>query len=355
MMKRYFLFLIVLAVSLPSVQASEQPGIRFAFDTGATDNLFFDSLATGDKFISATLDLELPINPEIFVFYNQKYSGYAEYFELESFDHVAGVNFSKPWKNNSTFYLEFGGDKRLYHTPYELYDRNGLFVGGGARYDLSQKMQLRVEFDLSNSVYPEYFVSPGIDYQDFLGKLGSNFTLGAKNAVDLELGIHQRTYSGLKGPETTLFTMRTRISRPLNRYTGLALFIAYHNQLDPGTRELFTFYARGVNVHEHLWDGWDSGVTLTRFMKQWKIKARLAYRKADFVEIPVVLETRLRIPQRSDNALSLNLDARRVLTIINDQIRVWGYTDFRFERNLSTVPYYEYDSNELHAGIIVEW
>ncbi len=353
--------LILMVLLVTTSYATEKPGIRISVDMGATDNLYFDYSAENDLLLNVLLDLDLPVTNSFSAFYHSSYAGYSESKELESFDHVAGISYTSTWGQFGSFWLEAGGNKRLFNSPYDIYDQDGLFVVTGATYDFSSGLQMRLNFEWSNSVYPEYtrrvnrirFVT--IDYNDYSINLGSNFSLWSVYAVDLEAGIQERRYAGDDGPSTSFLVMKTRISRQLNRNTGLAFYAQYHNQVDPGEHEIFTFYSRGVNAHEQLWDGWDTGLVLTRFLGQWRLQSTIAYRNTDYVEIPVLLERRLGLKNRSDKALNVDVDLRRVIYTNHESFRIWWYADYCFERNLSTVAYYEYDLNEIHAGITAEW
>ena len=301
------------------------------------------------------------------MFYHLDVNGYDKSDELESFDHMAGISFSHTWHRTNTLWLETGGSKRFYNKIFDMYDRNSLFLSTGIMHDITEILQIRLSLDVSDFSYPEYIYQNEherghgreplkehpLDYTDWFYRAGANFTLAQKYAVDIDAGLQYRNYAQ-DGPTTNFFIIRTRISRPFILHTGLALFAQYHDQFDPGTDDIFTFYTRSVNVHEQLWDGVETGASLTRFIGQYKTKATFTYRNSDFIELPVELERRVG-GTRSDNALVFNLNIRRLLPFKNYSSRVSLYADYTYERNVSTTDYFDYHRNECHIGISIDY
>jgi len=348
-----------------STVAGMSPRVRLTLDGGLTDNLYFDSSATSDQLLRVGLDMELPIYKALQTYYSGQLSTFADTPELESYDHILGVSLDAPLKPFSSVWIDAGGSRCLYNAPYEIYKRHGLFLATGAEVSVASTVLVRVAVDLTQSTYPEYSndddnertgeKEQAIDSYDLNALVGANATIGGRNAVDVEAGVQRREYDGQDGPVTTLFVLSGRISRPLNRYTGVALVFRYQDQVDLAEKVLYTFYVRGVNINEHLWDGYEASLVLTRILGQWKLRLSASYLDADYIEAPLDLTGRLDIPSRQDDAVRFNTDARRVLWTSSNQMRIWGYANYEYERNRSTAFYYDYTLNEVHLGLMFEW
>lgn len=355
--------LVIIAVMslMAASHASGQdaPKVRLTMETGLTDNLYYDSSATADELLDITLDTELPVHGPLAIDYNGRFQTFSKNPELESYDHEIRFGLASAWKQFTSLRLDAGADRRLYNGPYEIYRRHGLFLSGGAEVGVTDAAQLRLAVDLSSSTYPQYVDErvggPGIDYSDLKARLGVNTTVGANNAVDVAAGFQQREFSGEDGPTTTLFVLAGRLSRPLGRYTGIALTLTYHDETNPGTEAIYTFYGRGVNITDHLWDGFDASLAITRFLGQWKLRGTAAYRNADYLEVPVDAQDRFETPRRKDESIRLAIDARRVLMVSGQAMRIWGFASYQHERNYSNWSMYDYDLNEIHLGLIFEW
>jgi hypothetical protein len=326
------------------------PWAGFSLDSGATDNLFADSLKIEDLYSTVSLDLEQPVTPLFSIFYYGSLSAYSENKDLGSFYNNGGLNFWTSYKNLESIWLSAGGLNLAYNEDYSIYDKQRLYISAGGLHRTSNTLRLRSMLNYSGTTYSSYSDSLSVDYSELLINCGANLSFSLPLAVDAEAGYQRREYSKFENQTNTSFAyLQLRVSRPIGTRTGIKFVTNIRNQISTEYQELYSLYTNGIDPSDLLWDGYQGKIGITHLFGQWRSSMNILYRKATFVESYIITGRQ----QRNDELFDFTVLTKRVLNLKNQPFQIWLILDYSLEVNQSSDSYNDYTSNIFHIGFSI--
>jgi hypothetical protein len=301
--------LLLLAVS---AWALPPAGWSVAVGGGTTSNLFRDSLGLGDEFARLSGGVDQPLLRSLLAYYEGQGEAYAEYGGLSSFEHTAGLEAGTFLGERAEAWAAAEGVLHAYGEQYELYDRRGLYFGGGLRWVVSPLLRTRLRAGYSTTRYPNAgSLSVGTD--DLTAALGVNLATRASVALDAEAGFESRLYPDLQ-PETRAEAVWAvlRLSAPLGQRTGGAVRLTVREQLTVGSEGLTALYEGGIDPGNLLWDGWRIGAELNHRAGEsgFELSLRGEAGLERFVEVQALTGR----PGREDRAVRARVTLSRTFT-----------------------------------------
>ncbi len=342
---------IVPALHTSTAFALPPPWARFSLNSGTTDNLFADSLNTGDQYAGLSLDLEQSLAPFLSAFYGGSLRRFAETTGLGTTNQDGGLDAGFEIDTTAQAWSLLRLKDRRYGSDYAVYDNRGYSLSAGIDYVPGPSARWRAMAEWARAVYPNLPDSVALDYDDLRAAAGVNLSLTLPAALDLEAGLQRRTYRDLQPTTTTLFGyFSARLSGPLGPSTGVAVNLLIREQASEDGEELTALYLGGISPGDLLWNGWNGGVTVTRYYGPWRARLGANYGDARYAETEAITGR----PPRRDIRRDLSLSLRRALPLQTAPLRLVFSLEYLFSSTTSTDSFYSFTGQSLSLALALE-
>jgi len=366
---RMMVILGLMSLALAAMSSASETATEIGVGTGCTENLFNDSTAVKDSYVSPYINFNLYPSSSIELSLSGAYTAYREVSDLSYTAARGGVTFVSVSENRPlSIYLSSAVSLRRYGDLYSDYNFMQANASASVRYRLAGNIHLRTGGVFSSSVYSNLETGDNVGYGVFSG---INLNFPGSNTLDIEGGLDITSFTGLASSEargwrhsvpdnepdssladqlqTAYFSLR--FSRPLGKYTGIN--IEYAARFFAGGNEVATYglTLNNLSPWTAFWEGQAVSSEIKSFIiPNMILTAGASFRKAEYMDAlekdATSEEEIYYLQSRRDERWQSYLGIQRPFVISPGRI-LSPSINISYVDNQSTHLYYDYSSMSL--------